>query len=417
MKMMLRFMAFVLCSALIVGTVGAQGSKKLTFAINWLPNDQISKTYQDMAAAYTAQNPGVQIEVAALGSQYEPIMKTKMAANDLPDLFTTHGWSVIRYSEYLTPLNDQAWFAKINPAIKPVITNESGKVFVLPMDTEVAGVVFNKDVLDKAKVNPYKIRTWDDFKAACAAVKKIGKVPVHIGGNPKDDWTIGNFYDWTAPSFLITNDKDNSRKALSDGSFDWKKWGPVAKLLTDFRDEGYLNPDYTQGTWEDVGKKLASGDVAFGFFGSYLIGEAKKYNPSGHYGFMPVPAASAADTPTVITGERAAIGVWKDSPNKAEALKFLAFLAQPENVNKVATVNANPTGLVGAGFKSALGDLAPYYDKLVGVRGFPYFDRAYLPSGMWDSMCKTGTGLLAKTMTLDQAVDKMKGDYQGLRGQ
>jgi raffinose/stachyose/melibiose transport system substrate-binding protein len=384
MKKFLSFAAIALMSFIIVGTLGAQGSKKLTFAINWLPNDQVSKAYQEMAAAYAGQNSGIQIEVTALGSQYEAIMKTKMAANDLPDLFTTHGWSVIRYSEYLSPLNDQAWFSRINPAIKPVITNEGGQVFVLPMDTEVAGVVFNKDVLDKAKVDPFKIKTWDDFKAACEAVKKIGKIPVHIGGNPKDDWTIGNFYDWTAPSFLITNDKDNARTALGDGSFDWQKWGPVARLLTDFRDKGYLNPDYTQGTWEDVGKKLASGDVAFGFFGSYLIGEAKKYNPTGHYGFMPVPAAAASDSPTVITGERAAVGVWKDSPNKAEALKFLAFLAQPENVNRIATVNANPTGLVGAAYKSALGDLAPSYDKIAGVRGFPYFDRAYLNSGLLD---------------------------------
>lgn len=416
MKRVLSLMAIALISTVIVGTVAAQG-KKLTVAINWLPNDVISKAYEDMANTYAGQNSGVQLEVTALGSQYEAIMKTKMAANDLPDIFTTHGWSVIRYSEYLTPLNDQAWFPKINPAIKPVITNDKGQVFVLPMDTEVAGVVFNRDVLDLAHVDPFKIRTWDDFKAACQAIKKIGKTPVHVGGNPKDDWTIGNFYDWTAPSFLITNDKDNSRKELTDGTFDWQKWAPVARLLVDFRDMGYLNPDYTQATWEDVGKKLAAGEAAFGFFGSYLIGEAKKYNPAGHYGFMPVPAASASDSPTVITGERAALGVWKDSSNRAEALKFLAFLAQPENVNKVATIDANPTGLVGPGYKSSLGDLTPYYDKLAGVRGFPYFDRAYLPSGMWDSMCKTGTGLLANTMTVDQAVAKMKNDYLGLRGQ
>ena len=40
------------------------------------------------------------------------MMKTKMAANDLPDLWTTHGWSVNRYSEYLRPLNDREWAKK-----------------------------------------------------------------------------------------------------------------------------------------------------------------------------------------------------------------------------------------------------------------------------------------------------------------
>jgi raffinose/stachyose/melibiose transport system substrate-binding protein len=49
------------------------------------------------------------------------------------------------------------------------------------------------------------------------------------------------------------------------------------------------------------------------------------------------------------------------------------------------------------------------------VRSFPYFDREYLPSGMWDTMCNTGMGLLANTMTLDQAIAKMKNDYDSLR--
>jgi raffinose/stachyose/melibiose transport system substrate-binding protein len=418
---MKRIFAFILAATALVAfslPVMAAGPKKLTMADNFLPTDAVFKTMQDIAAAYNKANPGVVVEVVNL-PDYENTMRTKMAANDLPDLWTTHGWSVARYSEYLQPLNDQAWASKLSPTIKPVITDKDGKFFVLPMDMDVAGIAFNREVLDKAGVDPFKIKTWDDFKAACEKVKKIGKTAVQIGGKPsqEDDWTVGNFYDWTAPSFLITNEKANSRAALKDGSFDWTKWGPVAKLLVDFRDAGYLNPDYTQGTWQDVGKKLGTGEAAFGFFGNYVITEAKKYAPNGKFGFIPVPSVSKDDTPSLITGERMAIGVWKDTPNKAEALKFLAYCAKPENVSKIATVTVNPTGLVGAGYKSDAGDLTPYFDKIAGVRGFPYFDRAYLPSGMWNSMCKTGTGLLSNSMTLDQAIARMKGDYTNLINQ
>lgn len=399
-----------------VAFAAAAAEKKLTVAVNFPQSDATFAAITAIAQDYMKQNPGVSIDVVAL-PQYEHAMKTKMAANDLPDVFSTHGWSVARYSEYLTPLNDQPWFPKINPTIKPVITDKAGKVFVLPFDVDVAGVAFNREVLDKAGVDPFRIKTWDDFKAACAKVKAIGKVPVHIAGGAPDSWTVGNFYDWTAPSFLITSEKKNFRTALKDGSFDWKNWAPVAKLLVDFRDAGYLNPDYTQGTWQDVGQKLAAGEAAFGFFGNYVIGEAKKYNPKGKYGFIPVPAAGKDDAPSLITGERVTLGVWKDTKEKAEALRFLAFCARPENVSRVATINGNPTGLVGAGYRSEQGDLTPYFDKIAGVRGFGYFDREYLPSGMWDSMCNTGMGLLANTMTLDQAVAKMKNDYVTLRAQ
>jgi len=390
--------------------------RRLTVALNVSQADATFTAVTAIAQDYVKQHPGVAIDVVAL-PVYEQTMKTKMAANDLPDLWSTHGWSVARYSEYLTPLNDQPWFGKINPTIKPVITDKAGKVFVLPFDVDVAGIAFNRAVLDKAGVDPFGIKTWDDFKAACAKVKASGKIPVHIGGSAKDSWTVGNFYDWVAPSFLITNEKKNFRTALKDGSFDWKSWGQVAKLLVEFRDAGYLNPDYTQGTWQDVGQKMAAGEAAFGFYGNNVIGEAKKFNPAGKYGFIPVPAAGKDDAPSLITGERVTLGVWKDSKHKADALDFLSFCARPENVNRIATINGNPTGLVGSAYRSEQGDLAPYFAKIGGVRGFPYFDREYLPNGMWDSMCNTGMGLLANTMNLDQAIAKMKEDYLSLRGQ
>ncbi len=411
---MSRIYQIGLVAMLIAVPSAARAEEQLTVALNFPQSDATVTEMKKLAQAFAKENPGVSVDVVSLPN-YENTMKTKMAANDLPDLWSTHGWSVARYREYLTPLGGEAWAAKVNPLIKPVITDGSGKIYVLPFDIDVAGVAFNREVLDKAGVDPFALRTWDDFKAACDKVKKLKKICVHVGGRATDSWTVGNFYDWVAPSFLITSEKNNSRAALKDGSFDWKKWSPVARLLVDFRDAGYLNPDYTQGTWVDVGKKLASGDAAFGLYGNYVIGEARKYNPKGKYGFIPVPAASADDTPTVITGERVTLGVWKDTKHKAVALKFLAFMARPENVNKIATINGNPTGLVGPGYKSDEGDLSPYFKKAATARPFPYFDREYLPSGMWDTMCNTGMGLLAKTMTLDQAIAKMKNDYDSLR--
>jgi len=188
----------------------------------------------------------------------------------------------------------------------------------------------------------------------------------------------------------------------------------VAQLLVTFRDKGYLNPDYTQGTWQEVGQNFAAGKDAFGLFGNYLIGEARKYNPNGHYGFMPVPAASPDDSPSLITGERTAIGIWKDDKAMDTSLAFIDYLALPENINLVAKGNAIPTGLVGAGYKTEAGDLTQYYEKVKEVRTFPYFDRVYLPSGMWDTMCNTGIGLLANSMTAQQAAQQMASTYKTL---
>jgi raffinose/stachyose/melibiose transport system substrate-binding protein len=385
---------------------------KLSFAVNFTQTEVTYTNFEEIIADFENENPNIDIELANL-PDYEATMKTKMAANDLPDLWTTHGWSVARYSEYLLPLTDQPWISQVDSLIKPVITDANDDIFVLPMDYDVAGVAFNKTVLDEAGVDPFAIKTWDDFKAACEKVKAIGKTPLYIGG-AKDDWTVGNFFDWVAPSFLITNEAKNYRTELKDGSFDWNNYKPAAQLFADLIDAGYVNKNVAEGTWPEVGEQLAKGEAAFAFFGNYVISEAQKFNAEGDYGFIPVPAASADDEATVITGERTTVGVWKDSKHQAEALKFVEYLAQAENINKIAAGNLAPTGLTGEGYKSDTGNLAPYFENATNFRGFGYFDREYLPNGMWDSLCKTGTGIISNTMTMDDVVSKLKEDYDRL---
>lgn len=57
-------------------------------------------TFQQIIADFTKET-GIQVTINNLGGDYESAMKTKMASNDLPDMWVTHGWSLIRYSEYM----------------------------------------------------------------------------------------------------------------------------------------------------------------------------------------------------------------------------------------------------------------------------------------------------------------------------
>ena len=402
-------------SSATVAPVETQKKVTLTFAVNF-PTTEIGATsFKTIIANFQKDNPNITIDESSL-PDYEPTMKTKMAANDLPDLFMTHGWSVARYAEYLTPLQDQPWVSKINPLIKPIVTNSKGQIFVLPMDVDVAGIVFNKDVLDAAKVDYTKIITWDDFTAACEKVKASGKTPIQLGGT-KDDWTIGNFFDWVNPSFLITNDAKNFRTQLKDGSFDWENYRASYDLFVKFDKAGYFNKDAKEGTYVAVSEQLSKGNAAFAFFGNSIAADATKLNPNANFGFMPLPSAIAGDKPTVIAGEKAAIGIWKDTKYKAEALKFIDFLSKPESINLMASGNVNPTGLIGDGYKTNTGKMDVYFQNAQNFRAFGYFDREYLPSGMWDSMCKTGDGMIFGSMTFDQVKAKMKADYEKLRKQ
>ena len=77
-----------------------KGGKTITFATNVVGEKAEAL---ETACKEFEKETGYTVDFQAPGSSYEELMKTKMSANELPDVFTTHGWSVKRYSDYLTP--------------------------------------------------------------------------------------------------------------------------------------------------------------------------------------------------------------------------------------------------------------------------------------------------------------------------
>jgi len=378
----------------------------LTFMSNVVgaQSDALGTIVQD----FTAQT-GIKVDYSSPGANYETLMATKMAANDMPDVFTTHGWSVLRYAPFLAPVNDQPFFSKIQPQIKPIISASDGSVYVLPVDEDIAGLVYNVDVLNKAGVDPTTLTTWAKFTDALGKIKASGVTPLHVGG--KDSWTVGQFGDWIAPSFFITDDASNQRDALTSGTFDPATWEKVASLMATWVKDGYFNKDSATADYNADAAAIAQGKAAFGFYGNSFIVDAQKVNPNANLGMMPIPAATDADTPSLIAGEKLAIGVWKDSAHQDAAFQLLNFIAQDANVKTLAEASGNPAGLTGVTVD--LGNIQTYLDQYSSIRTFPYFDRVYLPNGMWDIMCSTGADILAaKPNAVTQAGATMQQNFK-----
>lgn len=388
----------------------------LVMATGQTETQLINKAFKEVVKEYNDTYPGATIEYAYY-PDYEATMKTKMAANDLPDLFETHGWSVMRYSEYLEPLTGQSWASKVNPMIKPVITDSKGQIYTMPFDVDICGLIYNEEILEMAGVDPRGIRTMDDFLAACAKVKAIGKIPVDVAGGGTASDVPAAFQDVCGNIFFITSETKNYRREFANGTFNWSLWRAIPELLLELRDKNYLNPDYTQGTIENTWTRLGNNEVAFCWMPRPIITAALAVNPKARLNFIPFPSVVPGDSPTLITGELYAYGVWKGSTNKNEALKFLEWCSTPAIINKIAAVSNNPTGLVGPGYEIIDPQTRAQLASMANVRGFAMFDRVMLPGGMWNVMCNTGTGLLAGTMTIDQAVAAMRDEYNSLRAQ
>ena len=369
----------------------------------------ITDTIEEVCKDFTKET-GIAVDVSAPGT-YGEMIKARMASNDMPDLFSTHGWSTSLYVEYLEPINDQPFADKIVPSIRDMITDDDGNMYILPADADLSGMTFNKTVLDEAGVNVDEINTWADFDEACQKVKDSGKTPIHVGG--KDSWTIGTMIDLIAPTFLTNNEEKNEKDALLDGSFDWNKWEPISEMVNEWYEKGYFNVDCLTADYITSCKALAKDEAAFTFYTGKAVTEALQTNPDANLGIMPIPAVDENNVPCLIGGEDLAIGVWKDSPHKEEALQLLNYMAQPEVCAKLAKACGMPAGLEGV--ESETGILQPYYEKYMSenVCTIPYFDRVFLPSGLYDVMCTTGTSILAgEKDAVTNSVRDMKQAYE-----
>lgn len=383
---------------------------QLSLQVNYTTTMAVYPVYEEVIQAFNKSHDDIQVELLPAPADYEAVMKTKMSVNDLPDLFATHGWSVARYSEFLLPLTNEPWAKDLNPAIEPVITDSNGDIFVLPLDVDVAGMAYNKDVLAEAGVNVDDLTTWDALLEAMETIKNNGVTPVFMSGKNLGD--VAQFFDWFPPAVYITDPNNFLGQELLDGNFNVDTWTITTQMLKDIQDKGYLNVDALTADRSEAARALAVGDAAFEFFGNYIITDAMQFNPDANLGFFPVPAYYEGAEPFLISGERNAVGIWKDSKHIDEAKILLQYLATPEVMTKLASAHAIPAGLVTA--TSDTGILSDDFEKYAETVGSPYFDRVYLPSGMWDTLGATGAGVLSGEMTPKEAAERVQSDFEKL---
>lgn len=370
----------------------------------------IQDVYKQIAADFSKENTSVEVDLQFPGSEYENLMKVKMAANDMPDIFDTHGWAIIRYGKYLADLKDQPWASQMTDTIKNVVTDKDGKLYALVLAEAKDGLTYNVDLLKQYNIEPPQ--TFDEMMAAADKLKTASNgtvTPFYFSGI--DDWLVGQFFDYFATSLFISPQKNEAQNLL-DGKFDWRKWDLLPEKFLEMFNKGYMNKDVLTAKYADLPAQFAQGKVAFSLQGPSFADEVHKVKPDLKIGFMPVPSMVAGDEPNFSGGERYTMGVWKDSKQLDASKKLVAFFAKKENMEKIANTTKLPSGLKGVESKH---EFTEYYNKYASVRVFPYFDRVYLPNGMWDVMCKTGTAMLGGSVTPKQFSDKMKQEVERLR--
>ncbi|MEC2057708.1 carbohydrate ABC transporter substrate-binding protein [Peribacillus psychrosaccharolyticus] len=419
-----RFIKTVICAAAITtfttgcssketSTDESTGDKVTLNLYSTVTSEQDQKTIKNVVKKFEDKYPEIDIKENYPASEYEGMLRVKMAANDMPDLFDTHGWAINRYGEYVEDLSTMDWVKDLDPALDQILKDDTGKVYAYPLNQAKDGLSYNATLLEKYDIKPPE--TFDEFMEALEMIKEKGKgevTPLWFAGSDKS--AFGQYFDQFATPLLITADGNSYKKELLDGTFDWTHYTYLPEKLKEMQDKKLLNVDVLTAQNQQMADLMAQNKIGFIVGGGVLGPLIEELNPDIKLGVVPMPIIHEGDKQSWIGGERHTFAVWKDSKVKDEAKKFLEFIAQPEIVKEIAEGTSLPAGLTNTESKNYYSD---YYEKYKDIKVEPYFDRVYLPSGMWDPMGASGQELLSGTTTPEAVSKKMGEEYTRLLDQ
>lgn len=401
------------CNKEEAGTSTSDEGKVVLELYSTVTNESDQEAMKAAVAKFEEENPDIDIKDNYPASEYEGMLRVKMAANDMPDLFDTHGWAINRYGEYVEDLSDMAWASDLDPALDQILKDDTGKLYAYPLNQAKDGLTYNASLLEEYGIEPPT--TFDEFMKALEDVKEKSKgevTPLWFAGSDKG--AFGQYFDQFATPLLITDENNNYQKELLDGTFDWSNYTYLPEKLLEMQEKGLLNEDVLTAQNHQMTDLMAQNKIAFIVGGGMLGPSVEELNPDVKLGVVPMPVIHEGDEPVWIGGERHTLAVWKDSKVKEEAKKFLEFMAQPENVKAFAEGTSLPAGLTNI---ETTNYYSEYYEKYSDVKVEPYFDRVYLPSGMWDPMGATGQELLSGTLKPEEVSKTMGEEYKRLLSQ
>ena len=287
----------------------------------YLTGDTLA-AYKEVIAGFESET-GVNITLDEYGDDYESMMKTRMASNDLPDIFETHGWSLIRYKEYLTDLSGEPWAGDLSDAALGVIRDTDGKIYTLMTTGSCLGTAVNMDVCEAAGVDPWAIETWDDFNEACDKIKEAGYTPIanyftSAGALANAD---GSWLSYEGETYDVNEE-------MLNGTWDWEEFRTILDYLQTWFDNGYLYEDCGTISQTDAIERCARNECAFvvGIGSSYQTAVVAQ-NPDVTMAMIPICASEEGGARFVGIGEGASFGIWKDTEEMDVCKAFLNYIA------------------------------------------------------------------------------------------
>lgn len=277
--------------------------------------------------AFQKKHPGITVKFAPTApTEYDSSLTARLTGGTAGDLITCRPFdkSLDLYKKgQLEKLDGKPGMQHFPASAKVAWQSDDGKdSFCMPMASVMHGFFYNKKIFADLKLAPPK--TQAEFFAALDKVKAAGKTPIALG--TADQWEANQIvFTGIGPNYW---QGEAGRKALIAGKAKFTDpqfvavWEQMAKWAP------YLAKGYSAQTYADTQNLFASGRAAIVPAGSWDIAYYKQQGLD--FGAFAPPVAKAGDKCQISDHTDIGIGINPKSKNKADAGKFLEWIASAE---------------------------------------------------------------------------------------
>ncbi len=277
MRMMGRFfLIWVLLMNVFIISLFAGGEQEATITAEGEIGGElivfIEPTPQDFRVvneAFEERYPQVELKFdSANATEYETILKTRLAAGDYPDIMTF--WPNARTADpakrgIIRSLSDTEYAQRIVSSLKSEVSYQ-GKVYGVPSGGQGEGIFINKNLFDEQGLD---IPTnWSEFLDSCAAFNKAGIQPIASGF--KDDWTIMRYTNAAFATLGYGQDPEFEEKLIcGEADFSFEGWVETFDKFQVLVENKYFGKSSLAIGHDQALAKFARGEAAMWFMGTW----------------------------------------------------------------------------------------------------------------------------------------------------
>ena len=249
--------------------------------------------FEALAEQYEKLNKDVEINITSVGGgeDYGAALKSKFASGNEPAIYNVGGPQDVKdWQDKLADLSDTKSAAVALDGTHDGVTAD-GKVLGLPYNQEGYGFLYNKEVFEKAGINPEEITTYASLVEAVETLdskkEELGiKAVFALPG--KENWVTGLHLSNT---FIAPEFDGNVVTAFESSKVDFK-YGDAFKNVLDLQNKYSVQPTVSLDYSQQVEELFSLGNVAIIQQGNWVYGSIASIDQEfadNNVGILPIP--------------------------------------------------------------------------------------------------------------------------------